>query len=432
MDAVTAKRVRIYLGEDDRVGREPAHLALVEWLQREGARGASAFRAVEGFGGGGELHVSHLVDVARRLPILVEWVDDPRVVDRLLTRACALVPRALVTVETVEVAQGPLRLRPLPHRLTAADVMTREVASVPPGAPLREVVELALRAPWRGVPVVEEGRPVGMITGGDLVTRGGLPVRLDLLPALDTPELSRLLERLGGEGRTAADVMSRPAVAVGADMPLPWVAEVMAHRKLKRVPVVDREGRLAGVVTRLDLLRSVAGGFSAGEVPAREAWVEAGAPIRALVRHDVPVLPPDAPLPEVLRAVLSTPVGRAIVAGAGGRALGVVSDAALLDRVTPSFRALALQSLTRRAPPASLEPAELAGEQHALARTASELMGDAAQVREDGTLAEAVSLSLEGGHDLLCVTDGEGRLVGALDRADLLRGLVGAGPREGR
>jgi len=125
------RRVRIYVNEGDKVGWKPAHLALLELLRRENAQGATVIRAVEGFGAGGEIHVSHLVDVAQNLPIVIEWIDSAESVDRLIGRVKEMVPRGLITVDETEIVlHPPQSVRALPSALTAADVMSRPVASV--------------------------------------------------------------------------------------------------------------------------------------------------------------------------------------------------------------------------------------------------------------------------------------------------------------
>ena len=101
-----AKRVRIYVSEGMKVGHRSAAIALVQLLRDEGAHGATVFRGNAGFGPAGHLHVSHLVDVAQDLPILVEWVDVPEVVERLLPRVLELVPRGLVTVDATEIVHS--------------------------------------------------------------------------------------------------------------------------------------------------------------------------------------------------------------------------------------------------------------------------------------------------------------------------------------
>ncbi len=427
MDVVgKAKRVRIYLNEDDRIGRMSAPQVLVEFLRRENAQGATVLRGVEGFGATGEIHVSHLPEIARKLPVIVEWIDVAERVERLLPRLKEMVPRGLVTIDDTEIVlYEPHPVRQLPPALSAADVMTRGVASVARDAPIREVVELMLGKVYRTVPVVDGGLPVGIITNGDLVQRGGLSVRLELFRSLGEPEARAVLERLSQTNRVAADVMTPRPVTVHALTPLPRVAEVMARRRLKRLPVVDDGGALVGMVSRVDLLRTAAGGFPKGEEGPREEGFAADTPLSKVMRRDVPVVHPETPLPGVFQAIVSTRLNRALVVDGERRVLGLITDAELIDRLAPSLRPGALRSLMHRLPFAHPPPEERAAESHARARRAADLMTTGVPVaREDALLGAAIATMLRGNHKVLAVVDGESRLVGIVDRADVLRGLL--------
>ncbi|HEY4394284.1 MAG TPA: DUF190 domain-containing protein [Polyangia bacterium] len=99
-----ARRVRIYLEENDRVGHRPAHLAIVELLRKQKAAGASVFRGLEGFGSSGVVHTVNLGDLVEKLPMVIEWIDVPEKIEGLLAEIERLVPRALVTIDDTEVA----------------------------------------------------------------------------------------------------------------------------------------------------------------------------------------------------------------------------------------------------------------------------------------------------------------------------------------
>jgi PII-like signaling protein len=101
-----AKRVRIYVTERVKVGHQSAAIAILQLLRQEGAHGATLFRGNAGFGPAGHLHVSHLVDVAQDLPLLLEWIDEVAVVERLLPRVLQLVPRGLVTMDETEIVHS--------------------------------------------------------------------------------------------------------------------------------------------------------------------------------------------------------------------------------------------------------------------------------------------------------------------------------------
>jgi CBS domain-containing protein len=105
--------------------------------------------------------------------------------------------------------------------------------------------------------------------------------------------------------------------------------------------------------------------------------------------------------------------------------VGLVTDAELLDRLAPSLRPSALRSLMHRLPFVHLRPEDEAAEQHARARRAADLMVPDVPTATEGTLlSEAIARMLRGDHKVLGVTDASGRLVGIVDRADLLHGLL--------
>ena len=143
-----AKRVRIYVKEGENVGMKPAYVAILDLLRQESAQGATVLRGVDGFGAAGELHTSHLVEVGHRLPLVIEWIDRAEVVDAVAPRVKVLIPHGLMTVDDTEIALfQPQPVRELPSTLTAADVMTRRVATVAKDTFVREVVELMLGRP---------------------------------------------------------------------------------------------------------------------------------------------------------------------------------------------------------------------------------------------------------------------------------------------
>ena len=422
-----AKRIRIYLSEGDRAGHLPAHVAVVQLLRKEGAQGASVFRGLEGFGATGEVHVSHLPDVAYKLPLVVEWIDHAERVERLMPQVRALVKHGFITADDTSILLfEPHPVRMLAAAATAADAMSRAVTTVEVSTPVRQVVEAILGKPYRAVPVLERGRVAGIITGSDLVERGGLGVRPNLLAAMTAPERQRHLEALSSAPATAGAIMTRDPACVMPGTPLTEVAVLMSRRRLKRLPVVDAQGQLLGVVSRYDLLRSAAGGgFEAAEEGPRVTGLGADAPVSSVMRRDVPAVHPDTPLPETMQAVVSTRLNLAVVVDDARRVLGLVSDGALLERITPALRPGVVRSLMLRLPFTHPRPGELDAAAHARAHTAGELMtGGVPAVPPETRLSAAIARMLEEHQKLLAVTGDGGVLLGMVDRADLLRGLA--------
>jgi len=110
--------------------------------------------------------------------------------------------------------------------------------------------------------------------------------------------------------------------------------------------------------------------------------------------------------------------------------LGKITDAEILDRVTPALRPSALYSLVHRLPFVHPKAEALLAEQHANAKTAADLLVPTVVVDESAPLREAIAAMLGGKHKIVAVIDAEKRLVGALDRANGLFGLVSLGGLE--
>ena len=406
MSSDKARRIRIYVNE-----REV--LALLEWLRKEGAAGATAFRAIAGIGA--HVNVDFSPDLGPHAPAIVEWIDAADRVERLLPELTARLEHGLVTSEEVDVVfHKPHGMRALPKALAVEQVMSRDVVTARPETPLREVVALVEGKLHRAVPVVEaSGKLVGIVTNLDLVERGGLLARVELLGSLGEAERAAALQSLGE--KTARDVMTPDPATVAPGTPLTAAAEMMARRHLKRLPVVDASGKLAGIVSRLDVLRALMGTVTptpGGPTPV--GVTVPNLPLARVMRRDVPAVHPETPLAEVLQAIVATRLNRVLVVDADRRVVGIVTDEELLEKLTPPVRQSALRSLMHRLPFSHPERA-----------TAAEVMvKEVAIAREDQLLTDAIAPMMKAPHKLVAVVDAQGRLAGALDRADILRGLV--------
>jgi hypothetical protein len=103
---------RVFFGESDRWGRQPLSTALLERLRKDGFAGATVFHAVAGFGAHSVLHTSHLLDLSRDLPVVVEVVDTEERIQSLLPVLDEMVSEGLVTLEKVRVIKYAPGSRP--------------------------------------------------------------------------------------------------------------------------------------------------------------------------------------------------------------------------------------------------------------------------------------------------------------------------------
>jgi CBS domain-containing protein len=137
------------------------------------------------------------------------------------------------------------------------DVMTTAVIAVGPEAPFQQLIGLMLDHDVSGIPVVDrQGRPIGMVTEADLLSKEAYGDRrrlLYLVAAVWLGEESEWVEKAGG--MTAGSVMTAPVRTVGMDEEVRRAAARLLTTRVKRLPVVDDNGRLVGIVSRVDILR---------------------------------------------------------------------------------------------------------------------------------------------------------------------------------
>ncbi|MDX3458620.1 CBS domain-containing protein [Streptomyces sp. ME02-8801-2C] len=138
-------------------------------------------------------------------------------------------------------------------------VMTSDVVCAEYGTPFKEVARLLAEHRISGLPVVDEdGKVVGVISETDLMARQAeTPDPWEPEHRFRWRQLtpSRRARHAKAEARTAGQLMSHPAVTAHSDATIVEAARLMAHRRVERLPVVDEEERLVGIVTRRDVLQ---------------------------------------------------------------------------------------------------------------------------------------------------------------------------------
>ncbi|HLP90015.1 MAG TPA: CBS domain-containing protein [Nostocaceae cyanobacterium] len=147
---------------------------------------------------------------------------------------------------------------------TVADVMTQNPIVVAPETALKEAIQTLAEKRISGLPVVNnDGDLVGILSETDLmwqetgVTPPAYIMFLDSVIYLKNPaaydrDLHKAL------GQTVGEVMSKNPVTITPNKPLPQAAKLMSDRNIHRLPVLDPQGQVIGILTRGDIIRSMA------------------------------------------------------------------------------------------------------------------------------------------------------------------------------
>lgn len=133
-----------------------------------------------------------------------------------------------------------------------ADVMTPGVVTVEARTPLKEVATILAEQRISGLPVVDGGRLVGVVSEGDILAKESAPAGpARKLGHKERPTAAQAKSR----AHTAGTAMTAPAVTIGPERTVTEAARVMVEKGVNRLPVLDG-GRLVGIVTRADLVRA--------------------------------------------------------------------------------------------------------------------------------------------------------------------------------
>jgi len=134
------------------------------------------------------------------------------------------------------------------------DLMSTDPLTVSPDTPLKEAARMMVRNKVSGLPVIGDGALVGIVTEADFLRQEA---------NRDQPYRFSLLDALFGEGpsepptvESVAEVMTEDLITATPEVTIGEAARVMATRGVKRLPVVDGDGVLVGIISRADVVNA--------------------------------------------------------------------------------------------------------------------------------------------------------------------------------
>lgn len=153
--------------------------------------------------------------------------------------------------------------------MLAREIMTAEVFALTPGTSVLEAALLLVDRRIGGAPVLDEsGRVVGIVSEGDLMRRAELGTERVWSGWREFFAGTNAIahEFVRSHGTKVGDIMSAPVWTAHEDMPLAEIAELFEKHRIRRLPVV-RDGKMVGIVSRADLVRTLLRNWSAAHPP---------------------------------------------------------------------------------------------------------------------------------------------------------------------
>jgi CBS domain-containing protein len=419
------KQLTIFIGETDQFHHQALYMAIIEMLRRAGCSGATAVRGVAGFGASSMIHRASILRLSMDLPLVIIVVDRPERIDRIIGPLREMAPSALITVQEVEVVQSGAPFKEGLPDVKVSEVMHREVATLHPDSPITAVVELLLDKDFTAVPVVDDqDKVVGMVSDNDLLTRGGMKVTISLKRATDLDYVRGLHDSLENPHHKVSEVMTRQVVTITPDAILARAARLMVEKHLKRLPVVDSDGKLVGILGRLDILNTIAAVHLPQWHPEAHPVGEQ-ATVAEVMTRKVPTVHDSAIVEEIFELLVSSSHKRVVVVDDRRQVVGIIADSDLMSRVSRESWPGIMEVLISKVPIGTVSSEARRHIQKLRARSANEFMTrDVITVRDKMPVASALALSAEKRVKRLPVVNAEGELVGIVGRTEMMRALL--------
>jgi CBS domain-containing protein len=420
------KAIEIFTSEEARSRNKPVTDAVLQYIRdlKIAAR-CIVTRGIAGCYESGEVATTRLEILSFNLPVRIYIVLPAMETERVLDGLNGIVSDGIIALHDLHVLSHQAHNAFFPRQLMVRDVMTPDVKSVTAVTPVSEAARMLLGSVFTGLPVVDKDqRPIGVITQGDLIKKGGLPLRLGLLAESDHHRREALLDQLAS--RQAGEIMTRPAVMITGDRPLVDAVDLMLAKRIKRLPVVDANRRLSGMLSRLDIFRTVM-----REAPDWNAFQAQKIEVKRLkcvgdiTRRDIQTVRPETPIDEVIRIIDCNDIQRVAVVDAEGTLLGLISDRDLLRFFKPQEEGI-LGLLAKVKHPLKQDPCRGDWQRCIIETNAAAVMTtELITVREEMLIEKAIRLMTEKGLKRLPVVDDVNRFKGMISRDSLLRTGVG-------
>ncbi len=418
--ALKYSKIEIFTNEEANFRSIPLYKAVVQYvLGLKIAARCLVTRCMEGCYENGEIATQSVLIGSFNMPVVIQIVLPSVQADVILPTLEEMVDEGIVTVSEIAVRCHKTRNHLFPRHLKVKDMMTPNPESVLLTTPVSDVVRLLLSSIFTGVPVVDEdGCPKGVISQGDLIYRGGMPARLGLLADSGTGNQDAVLESLAL--KKAKDIMS-PAVCIEENQLLTKAVHLMLEKGLKRLPVTNETGKLTGILSRMDIFRTIThhspdwAAFRSQDIPVGNLKY-----VSDIMRRDVHTVFQDTPVAEVLQMIAANDIQRVAIVDKAGSLLGIISDRDLLAAFSDQKEGI-WEYFTSKLP-FGQRGKDHTFSRHLAVKTATEVMKtDPPVILEDATIDEAIGLMTRKMLKRLPVMDHQGKFKGMISRESLLR-----------
>ncbi len=411
--------IKVFINENTKYQHKPLAQAILSYVQEQKiAARCIVTKGIAGCYENGEMATQGIEVLSFNMPLKIEIALPSSELSCVLPSLEAMVSDGLIMVEQLETQVHRSEQRFIPYHLKVRDVMTAKPRAISPETSASEVAHIIQSSPFNGLPVIDRNDAVlGIVTQGDLITRGGLPLRVGLLSHLPAEAIKHSLETLAG--KTAADIMTKSPIVVRDNEEVRIAVKLMLDHKIKRLPVIDAQGKLSGMFSRLDIFRAISqGNPDWKKLVAKNVVITNPIYVADIMRTDTATVSLTTSVSEVLKVIDKYGIQRVAVVDDNGKFAGIISDRDIMNTLIEEEGS----SLWKRFS-SIFSLAALTGSSETTSRkTAADLMNTkVVTIREDALITEAAQIMTEQAIKRLPVVSDAGLFKGMISRDLLLR-----------
>lgn len=414
--------IEIFTSEEAKYAHKPLHEAVVDYVKKRNiAARCMVIRGTEGCYENGEVVTQRLLELSYNMPIKIEILIPIQERDQTLAALQGMVKEGVVAARETTIHSYALHGSFIPRQMSVMNVMTTDPVFIAPANSVKSVMQILLSNNFNSLPVVDEHyHPIGIITQGDLLRKAHMPLRLGLLSQWHWQNVDPALSAF--DHQKVSDIMSQPVVVIGNDEPLTQAVDTMLERRLKRLPVVDKKGKLVGMLARSDIFHTITTATPHWQTLVQsEIQIENLRRVADIMRRDTRSVRPETPVEEVLRIIDADDIQRIAVTDHAGKLIGLIADRDLLAAFSEHHPGVWKRFISAIVFTEKGERHRALGRKLRQKKAAEVMQTNLITVQEDTGIDEAIRLMTEKRLKRLPVVAPDGTFRGIISRDSVLR-----------
>jgi len=139
------------------------------------------------------------------------------------------------------------------------DIMIKDVKSILPETPVSEALQILSRDKLSGLPIIDnDNKLVGVFTEKDIIKYilPGYVKQVGIFMYQDNPKAMKVKVNELLQERRVSDLMRKEVITIDPEAPLSEAARTMLTQKVRRLPVIEKDGKVIGIIARQDVVRA--------------------------------------------------------------------------------------------------------------------------------------------------------------------------------